>query len=102
MAFLTIEEVLFLRYSVGFSLTLKYFWGLKSHSKGFGAEVLSDSLWFSRGRSFQQGSTKVPATFLDQGYTFVSQMAEVGGFSLFFPNSVSFGVFSHNKGLGAT
>ena len=25
-------------------------------------------------------------------------MAEVGGFSLFFPNSVSFGVFSHNKG----
>ena len=101
MAFLTIEEVLFLRYSVGFSLTLKYFWGLKSHSKGFGAEVLSDSLWFSRGRSFQQGSTKVPATFLDQGYTFVSQMAEVGGFSLFFPNSVSFGVFSHNKGLGA-
>ena len=97
MAFLTIEEVLFFRYSVGFSLTLKYFWGLKSHSKGFGAEVLSDSLWFSGA----DRSNKVPPTFLDQGYTFVSQMAEVGRFSLFFPNSVSFGVFSHNKGLGA-
>ncbi len=111
--------------------------GVFSHSKGFGAELLSDSLWFSgadpswaaksfRGR-FHQGSAKAPPRF-HQGFTKVAQVSWslwssgadpfwgakrfCGRFphhffqlvaqflNFFFPNSVSFGAFSHSKGLG--
>ena len=48
--------------------------GVFSHSKGFGGELLSDSLWFSgvdpswAGKRFHQGSAKVAPRF-HQGFT---------------------------------
>ena len=104
--------------------------------KGFGAELLSGSLWLSgpdpswASRRFHQGSAKVPAR-VHQGSTKVLQVSWCLWFSgadpcwaakrfvegspitslnlspssstLFciFLNSVSFGAFSHIKGLGA-
>ena len=62
--------------------------GVFSHSKGFGPELLSDSLWFSGadpswaarrffGR-FHQGSTKVPPKFFKfRGVSLVSQSPAV-------------------------
>ena len=69
--------------------------GSYSHSKGFGAELLSDSLvmvlWGGLGAP--EGSV--------EGSTMTSLNLSPKLCLAFFPNSVSFGVFSHSKGLRA-
>ena len=69
--------------------------GSCSHSKGFGAELLSDSLvmvlWGGLGAA--EGSV--------EGSTMTSLNLSPKLCLAFFPNSVSFGVFSHSKGLRA-
>ena len=101
--------------------------GVFSHSKGFGAELLSDSLWFSgadpscaakrfRGR-FHQGFTEVAQVsrslwssgadpFWDakrfcRRITSLDLSPSSSTLCGIFPNSLSFGVFSHTKVLGA-
>ena len=121
--------------------------GVFSHSKGFGEESLSDSLWYSGAdpswaakgfhkvpprfqQRFHQGSSKGAARFFKfrgvcgslaqirgsafqgsvegsprfhRGSPITSLNWSPSSSTLFciFPNSVSFRVFSHSKGLGA-